>query len=80
MARHAIAATGAKGRLAPPLDTLTDDPRSAIVEDITEPRKDIVAGYPGDLMPTDYTQRMESKEIVAVAAFIKAASGAKKGG
>ena len=41
---HAIAATGANGRLGPRLDTLADDKVADIVESITEPRKDIAPG------------------------------------
>lgn len=74
---HAIAATGANGRLGPRLDTLADDKVADIVESITEPRKDIAPGYEADLMPADYAKRMDPGEIKAIATYIKAASGSK---
>jgi mono/diheme cytochrome c family protein len=74
---HAIAATGANGRLGPRLDTLADDKVADIVESITEPRKDIAPGYEADLMPVDYAKRMDAGEIKAIATYIKAASGSK---
>lgn len=72
---HSIAATGAKGRLGPRLDVLYD-PERAIEGDITQPRAEIVPGFQGNLMPADYAKRLEPEEIRALAAFIKAASGA----
>lgn len=77
---HAIAATGANGKLGPRLDTLTDDKPADIVESIREPRKEIVQGYEAKLMPADYAKRVDPAEITAIAAFIKAASGSKKAG
>ncbi|MGZ4276055.1 MAG: c-type cytochrome [Solirubrobacteraceae bacterium] len=77
---HALAATGAAGKLGPRLDTLSDDTVTSIEESITAPRKEIVKGYEGDLMPTDYAKRMKPAEIKAVATFLKAVSGGKQGG
>jgi cytochrome c553 len=78
---HAIAAVGADGGLGPRLDALVDD-ADDIVESIAEPREEIVDGFPGTLMPTDYAQRMGDADVRALAAFIAAAAaaGAREGG
>jgi cytochrome c6 len=76
---HSIAAVGAEGMLGPRLDTLDDD-ADDIAESITEPREDIVDGFPDNLMPTDYAQRMSDKDVQALAAFVAAASGADEAG
>jgi hypothetical protein len=70
---HAIAATGAKGKLGPRMDA-QDDPPRAIAGNITDPRSDIKSGYEGELMPTDYGAKMSAAEIRDLSAFIKAAS------
>jgi cytochrome c5 len=77
---HAIAATGAKGRIGPRLDTLGDDTVTSIEESITDPNHEIVKGYEAHLMPDDYKSRMKPSEIKAVATFIKRVSGGKSGG
>lgn len=77
---HAIAATGAKGKLGPRLDTLADDSVHDDVDNIVKPRADIVEGYEAHLMPTDYAKRIPADDITAIATFIKAASGGKTGG
>ena len=75
---HAIAATGADGKLGPRMDT-QDDPAKVIVGNIVHPRSDIAEGYEAHLMPTDYAKRMTPAQIRAVAAFVKAASAGAKG-
>lgn len=76
---HAIAATGAKGKLGPRMDA-QGDPLKEIVGNITDPRSDIAEGYEGKLMPTDYASRMDADEIKALATFIKAASAGSSEG
>jgi mono/diheme cytochrome c family protein len=77
---HAIAATGAAGKLGPRLDTLADDSVQDDIDNIVKPRADVVEGYEADLMPTDYAKRIPADEIKAIATFIKAASGGKAAG
>jgi mono/diheme cytochrome c family protein len=76
---HSIAAVGAEGKLGPRLDALDDD-AGDIAESITEPREDIVDGFPENLMPDDYAQHMGDKDVQALAAFVAAASGADEQG
>lgn len=76
---HSIAAVGAEGKLGPRLDTLDDD-ADDIVESITEPREDTVDGFPENLMPDDYAQRMGDADVQALAAFVAAASGTDEEG
>ena len=77
---HAIAASGYDGKLGPRLDTLADDSVNTDVTNIVKPRIDIVKGYPAELMPADYAERIKPDEIRAIAKYIKAASGGKKSG
>jgi len=77
---HSIAAVGAEGKLGPRLDTLDDDDAEDIAESITEPREDIVDGFPVNLMPDDYAQRMGDADVQALAAFVAAASGTEAEG
>ena len=76
---HSIAAVGAEGRLGPRLDTLDED-ADDIVEGITEPREDTADGFPENLMPTDFAERMGDADIRALAAFVAAASGTGEAG
>ncbi|UTI66056.1 cytochrome c [Paraconexibacter antarcticus] len=75
---HAIAATGAKGKLGPRLDT-DSDPVRETAGNVTDPRTDIAEGYEAKLMPTDYASRMSAEEIRAVATFIHTVSAAGGG-
>ena len=76
---HSIAAVGAEGKLGPRLDTL-DDEADDIAESITEPREDTADGFPENLMPTDYAERIDAAEVRALAAFVAAASGSGEEG
>lgn len=76
---HSIAAVGAEGKLGPRLDTLGDD-ADDIVEGIVEPREETADGFPDNLMPTDYAERMDDADVRALAAFVAAASGTGESG
>ena len=71
---HAIAATGADGKLGPRLDTIDDD-ADDIAEAIVEPREDIVDGFPERLMPDDYGERLSETQVAGLAAFVATAAG-----
>jgi len=71
---HAIAATGAPGRLGPRLDVIDDD-ADDIAESIVEPREDIVDGFPEKLMPDDFGSRLSDVQVADLAAFVAAAAG-----
>ena len=73
---HSIAAIDADGKLGPRLDTLDEDAED-IAESIADPRDDTADGYPEQLMPGDYAERADDREIAALAAFVAAASGAE---
>jgi mono/diheme cytochrome c family protein len=70
---HALAATGADGKLGPRLDTLDEDLDDNL-ESIAEPREDVAEGYPAKLMP-DFGDRLDDADLEALAAFVTAASG-----
>jgi mono/diheme cytochrome c family protein len=71
---HAIAAIGAEGRLGPRVDRLDDDLDDNL-RSIAEPREDITDGYPRNLMPADFGERLDDPDLRALAAFVTAASG-----
>jgi len=71
---HAIAATGADGKLGPRLDAIDDD-ADDVAEAIVEPREDIVDGFPERLMPDDYGRRLGDAQVAALAAFVATAAG-----
>ena len=76
---HAIAATGADGRLGPRLDTLDDD-ADDIAEAIVAPREDIADGFPERLMPDDYGDRLSDRQVSELAAFVATAAGTEAEG
>ena len=71
---HAIAAIGAGGALGPRLDTLTEESED-VRESIEEPRDHITDGFPEQLMPADYADRLSDADLDALAAFVAASSG-----
>jgi cytochrome c551/c552 len=74
---HAIAAIDAEGRLGPRLDTLDDNDAEDVADSIADPRDDIADGYPEELMPDDFAQRLSAAESRALARLVAAASGAR---
>jgi mono/diheme cytochrome c family protein len=76
---HAIAATGADGKLGPRLDTIDDDAED-IAEAIVEPREDLVDGFPERLMPDDYGERLTDSQVAELAAFVATAAGTEAEG
>ena len=76
---HAIAATGAEGKLGPRLDTIDDD-AGDIAEAIVEPREDVVDGFPERLMPDDYGDRLSDTQVAELAVFVATAAGSEAGG
>ena len=76
---HTIAAIGADGKLGPRLDMLDDDLDDNL-ESIAEPREDIADGYPENLMPTDFDDRLDDAELRALAALVTAVSGGEDEG
>ena len=76
---HAIAAIDAGGMLGPRLDTLDEDLDDNL-ESISEPREEIADGYPEQLMPADFQQRLGGAKVRALAAFVTAVSGGEDDG
>jgi mono/diheme cytochrome c family protein len=76
---HSIAAIDAGGLLGPRLDTLDDD-LDENLESIAEPRHDIVDGYPEQLMPADFGERLSDAELRALAVFVTAVGRGEDGG
>jgi mono/diheme cytochrome c family protein len=71
---HAIAAVGAEGRLGPRLDAIDDD-ADDVADAIVQPREKIVDGFPEQLMPDDFGQRLSDAQVADLAAFVVAAAG-----
>lgn len=76
---HAIAATGADGKLGPRLDAIEKDAEE-IAQAIVDPRDETSEGFPAKLMPTDFGERMSDAQVADLAAFVAAASGGEQGG
>jgi hypothetical protein len=76
---HSIAAIGAGGKLGPRLDAL-DEHLDDNARSIEDPRDEIVDGYPGKLMPTDFDERLGTADLRALATLVTAASGGEREG
>jgi mono/diheme cytochrome c family protein len=76
---HAIAATGADGRLGPRLDTLEEDGDDNL-QSIVDPRDEITDGYPESLMPADFAKRLDRAELQALVDFVTTISGGEARG
>jgi putative heme-binding domain-containing protein len=61
MACHAVG--GAGGKVGPALDKIGAKGEAYIREKIVNPSKTPVAGYPANVMPSDYGKRMKPEEI-----------------
>lgn len=76
---HTMAAANATGEVGPDLEEslAPDDNTAGIEEMIVNPNSEVVEGYPANVMPQDYGQKLSSEEVHAVATFLVANSAAK---
>jgi cytochrome c551/c552 len=68
---HALAEAGTTGAVGPNLDdVLKGKPADFIRESIIDPNKDIAAGFQPNLMPPNYGQSLQPKEIDDLVALL----------
>lgn len=68
---HTFSAAGATGSVGPNLDeALAGKDAAFIRESIVEPNKEIASGYPPNVMPQDYGQKLTSKQLDDLVAFL----------
>jgi mono/diheme cytochrome c family protein len=68
---HTMKAAGTSGTIGPNLDKeLTSDPPSATRESIVDPNKEIVPGYPANVMPPNYGTALSPQQLDAVVNYV----------
>ena len=68
---HTMAAAGTSGTTGPNLDKeLTSDPAAATRESIVDPNKEIVPGYPANVMPPNYATALTPQQLDAVVNYV----------
>jgi mono/diheme cytochrome c family protein len=74
---HTLEAAGASQTLGPNLDEVLADKDAAFIrESIVEPDAEVAEGYAGGLMPEDYEETLNEKQLADLVAFlVQATSG-----
>ena len=68
---HTLAAAGTTAKIGPNLDKeLAGDPASATLESIIDPAKEVVPGFPANVMPTNYRTGLTNAQLSAVTDFV----------
>ncbi len=76
---HTLAAAGTTGTVGPDLEEslASDDNTAGIEVMIVKPDAEVVEGYPPNVMPQDYGQKLSSEEVHALAEFLVASTAAQ---
>jgi mono/diheme cytochrome c family protein len=73
---HTLAAAGATQTLGPNLDeTLQGKDRAFIRESILDPDAEVAQGFPDNLMPEDYGQKLSDQELDELVTFLVESTG-----
>jgi cytochrome c551/c552 len=68
---HAFSAAGSSGAVGPDLDKVLQGKDAAFIkESIVNPEAEIAAGYPPGVMPSNYGQTLQPKQIDDLVAFL----------
>jgi mono/diheme cytochrome c family protein len=68
---HTLSEAGATGTLGPNLDEgLKGKDVAFIHQSIVEPDAEITTGYPDNLMPEDYSEKLDEKQLADLVAFL----------
>jgi mono/diheme cytochrome c family protein len=68
---HTFKPAGSTGPIGPDLqETLRGKSRDYVVESIVLPQKSFAAGYPSDIMPADYAQRIAPQDLDSLVEFL----------
>lgn len=74
---HSLAAAQSDGKLAPDLDqTLPGATRSYVLRSIVQPGADATAGWDAGMMPDDFVQRIDGKDLDALVDYLMATAAA----
>ncbi len=77
---HALAAAGAGGVTGPDLDEVLPGQSAAMIhESIVEPNKEIVKGYPANVMPANFGQTISAKELEELVDYLIESTSGKQG-
>jgi cytochrome c oxidase subunit 2 len=77
---HTLAAAGAGGVTGPNLDEVLPGQSAAMVhESIVDPNKEIVKGYPANVMPANFEQTISAKELEQLVAYLLESTSGGKG-
>jgi mono/diheme cytochrome c family protein len=69
---HAFKAAGTNGTTGPDLDEALQGQDAAFIEDsITDPNAEVAEGYGPNIMPQNYGEQLDSKEIADLVAFLQ---------
>jgi mono/diheme cytochrome c family protein len=76
---HTLSAANATGEVGPNLDEslAPDDDTQGIEVMIVEPESEVVEGYPPNVMPQDYGQKLSGPEVHQLAEFLVESTPAK---
>jgi mono/diheme cytochrome c family protein len=73
---HTLAAAGATQTLGPNLDeTLAGQDAAAIREQIVNPDSQVTEGFPDNLMPEDYGEKLNDQQLSDLVAFLAESAG-----
>jgi hypothetical protein len=68
---HILTAAGTTATVGPNLSKeLTADPASATLESVVDPNKEIVSGYPANLMPKNYGTALTKAQLKALVDYV----------
>ncbi|HVP02029.1 MAG TPA: c-type cytochrome [Solirubrobacteraceae bacterium] len=68
---HTMKAAGTTATVGPNLDKeLSSDPASATLESVVNPNKEIVPGYPANLMPKNYGTALTKPQLAALIKYV----------
>lgn len=75
---HVLAAAGSTGTVGPDLDVALKGEDVAFIEDsIVDPEAEIEKGFPGGVMPDNFSDELTPEELDALVTFIAESVGAK---
>jgi mono/diheme cytochrome c family protein len=78
---HTLAAAKSGGVTGPDLDEVLPGQDEAMVkESIVDPNKEIVKGYPANVMPANFGQTLSAKEVEDLVKFLLESTSGGKGG
>ncbi len=78
---HALAAAGSGGQVGPDLDEVLPGQSAAMVrESIVDPNAQVVQGYPANVMPANFGEKLTEEELNDLVQYLIESTGKGKGG